>query len=233
MRGILYGLGIGPGDPDLITLKALTILQRVPVIAYPAPEEGDSLARSIAARHFPAGSKELPLRLPLRPDADAAPHYDRHAETLADHLSAGRDVALLCVGDPLFYGSFLYVYQRLAGRYPIEAVPGVTSVSACAAAARLPLTSYDETLTVVPATLDEETLADRLAVCDAAAVMKVGRHLDKLRRVLDRLGLTAQAVYVERAGMADQRICPLADLDTPEAPYFSMVLIHRKGGAGR
>ncbi|GAB6052651.1 precorrin-2 C(20)-methyltransferase [Magnetospira thiophila] len=233
MTGTLYGLGIGPGDPDLITLKALKILQSVPVVAVAAPEQGDSLAQAIAAPHLPAGCTPLTLRVPLRPGADAAPYYDRHADTLAGHLTAGRDVALLCVGDPFFYGSFLYIYQRLVEGFPIEVIPGVTSVTACAAAAGMPLTSYDETLIVVPATLDEEMLTARLASCDAAAVMKVGRHLDKLRRVLDHLNLTDQAWYVERAGMNDQRVCRFGELTTVEAPYFSMVLIHRKGGAGQ
>ena len=238
----LYGLGIGPGDPELMTLKGLRILQSVPVVAYPAPENADgtsggSLARAIAAPHIPDGLVEIVIRTPMTPGRFPAHDvYDHYAAEIAAHLDEGRDVAVLCEGDPFLYGSFMYVFERLSGDYAAEVVPGVSSLGAVAAAAGLPLVSRNQVLNIIPAPLDEETLERRLAEADAAAIMKVGRHLEKVRRVLRRLGLEEGAHYVERASMADQKISRLIDVTAASAPYFSMILVRRKdetaGGAG-
>ena len=229
MTGTLYGLGIGPGDPDLITIKARDILERVPVIAYPAPEGGDSLVRAIAAPHVPAARIEIVIETPMAAERFPADEvYDRFAAILSEHLRAGRDVAVLCEGDPFFYGSFMYLYQRLAAVHPTVIVPGVSSLTAVAAVAGLPLVSRNEVLTVVPAPLAEAELEARLARADAAAIMKVGRHLPKVRAVLRRLGLEDSARYVERATMANERIRPLAEIGDGEAPYFSMILVRRQ-----
>ena len=135
MTGKLYGVGLGPGDPELLTLKALRILKSVPVIAWPAPDEGHSFARSIAADHLPGGQVEIAIRVPMRVERFPAQEiYDRAAEEIAAHLDAGRDVAVLCEGDPFFYGSFMYLFERLAGRYETEIVPGVSSIMAAGAA---------------------------------------------------------------------------------------------------
>lgn len=232
--GTLYGLGVGPGDPDLITLKALKCLRASPVVAYPAPEEGPSLARAIAAPHLDEGKVEIAIRMPL--EAGRFPLdevYDRAARTIAGHLEAGRDVAVLCEGDPFFYGSFMYLFARLAGSHRVEVVPGVTSLVACPAAVGAPLAARDDALVVVPAPLPEERLIERLGGVEAAAIIKVGRHLKKVRRVLDALGLTDRARYVEHATMANQRVSSLAELEAETAPYFSMVLVHRRGDAWR
>jgi len=229
VSGTLYGLGIGPGDPDLITLKARDILARAPVIAYPAPEGGESLVRAIAAPHVPSGRVEIAIATPMTIERFPAQEvYDRYAVILAGHLAAGRDVAVLCEGDPFFYGSFMYLFERLAGAHPTVVVPGVSSLAAVAAAAEVPLVSRNEVLCVLPAPMPEEELEARLARAEAAAIMKVGRHLAKVRRVLRRLGLDASATYVERASMANERIVPLADVaDDTTAPYFSMILVRR------
>src|ERR1700719_3221343 len=196
--GRLYGLGVGPGDPELLTLKALRLLRAVPVVAYPAPEHGNSFARSIVAAWIEGHQREIAIRFPMRPGPPPVEIYDGAAVTLAAELDAGRDVVLLCQGDPLFYGSFINVFTRLAGRYQIEIVPGVSSLTACAAAAATPLVSRDHTLAVIPARLDEDKIAARLAASDTAAIVKLGRHLPKVRRVLNRLGLLDAAVYVKR-----------------------------------
>jgi cobalt-precorrin 5A hydrolase / cobalt-factor III methyltransferase / precorrin-3B C17-methyltransferase len=228
MTGTLYGLGIGPGDPDLITVKAREILARVPVIAYPAPQGGDSLVRAIAAPHVPAGRIEIAIVTPMTADRFPAREvYDRYAAVLAEHLDAGRDVAVLCEGDPFFYGSFMYLHERLAAAHQTVVVPGVSSLGAVAAAAGMPLVARNEVLTVLPAPLSEAELEARLARADAAAIVKVGRHLPKVRAVLRRLGLEADARYVERATMANQRIRPIAEIGDGEAPYFSMILVRR------
>lgn len=223
--GTLYGLGVGPGDPDLITLKGRDLLRRVPVIAYLHAEGQPGVARGIVVPHLPGGQVEIPMPTPMVPgDVPAEEVYDRGAAAIAAHLEAGRDVAFLCEGDPLFYGSFMYLLERLKERFPVRVVPGVSSLGACAAAASWPLVSRNEVLTVLPAPLDEDQLAARLSACDAAAIMKVGRHLPKVRRVLKRLALLDGARYVARAGMGDDLACPLAEAPD-RAPYFAMVLV--------
>jgi precorrin-2/cobalt-factor-2 C20-methyltransferase len=231
--GRLYGLGVGPGDPELLTLKALRILRAAPVIAYPAPEHGPSFARSIVARWIEAHQREISIRIPMRPEPPPAQIYDSAAAAIAAELDGGRDVALLCQGDPFFYGSFINLFGRLAGRFPIEVVPGVSSLTACSAAAALPLVSRDETLTVIPATLDELEIAVRLGETDAATILKLGRHVAKVKRVLARLGLLDRAVYVEHATLSGERIAPLACIEPDRAPYFSMALVHRRSGIER
>lgn len=232
--GTLYGLGVGPGDPELITLKAVRILQLADVIAYPAPDTGDSLARAIAAPHIPAGRTEIAIVTPMVPGKFPAHDvYDKYAAKIAEHLKAGRNVALLCEGDPFLYGSFMYVFARLDDDFPVEVVPGVSSLGACAAAAGAPLVSRHQVLTVLPATLDSSELERRIGDSQAAAVMKVGRHVERVRNTLKNLGRLGDAWYVERATMENQQVMPFAEFDAGTAPYFSMVLVrHSEGEAG-
>ncbi len=234
MTGKIYGLGVGPGDPELITLKAWRILRRVAVVAYPAPEDGASFARGIVAHFLSPAQIELPIRIPMesaRFPAQAV--YDRAAETIADHLAAGRDVAVLCQGDPFFYGSFMYLFGRLGERFAVEIVPGVSSLGACAAEAGFPLAARNDALIVLPATLSDDELARRLEACEAAAIIKLGRHFARVRDLLDRLGLAAKARYVERATLTQARLSTLEAVNPAETPYFSMILLHRRGEAWR
>ncbi len=225
MSATLYGLGVGPGDPELITLKARRILGAVTVVAYMAPGGGSSQSRTIAGGYLAEGRTEIAVEAPMRTDrAPARRAYDRAAAEIAGHLDAGRDVAFLCEGDPFLYGSFMYVHERLAGEgYTVRVVPGVSSLTAAAASAGLPLVSRNQVLTVLPAPLPEAELEARLAAADTAVIFKVGRHLAKVRRVLDRLGMAARAVYVEHASTADERVLSLAEVE--KAPYFSIVLV--------
>jgi precorrin-2/cobalt-factor-2 C20-methyltransferase len=235
MTGTLYGLGIGPGDPELITLKALKCLQAVPVIASPAPQEGDSLARSIVAPHLNGAQTEIAIRMPMVAARFPAQEvYDRAAEEIGGELEAGRDVAVLCEGDPFFYGSFMYLFGRMAERFPVEVIPGVSSLTACAAVLGAPLVARNDVLTVVPATLEAGEIKRRLSEGgEAAAIVKVGRNLEKVRAVLGDLGLADDARYVEHATMASQKILPLAAVGAEAAPYFSMILVHTRGEAWR
>ena len=199
MSGTVYGIGVGPGDPELITLKGARLLSACPVIAYPAPETGDSLARRIAAPHIPGDATEIIIRTPMSTDRFPAEEvYDRAALTIGEHLAAGRDVAVLCEGDPFFYGSFMYLFARLAEQWPVEVVPGVSSLMACAATLGAPLAARNDVLTVLPAPLDDAILSDRLAGCDAAAIIKVGRHFGRVRALLNTLGLAEHARYMHR-----------------------------------
>lgn len=238
--GRLYTLGMGPGDPELLTLKAARILGRVPVIAYFAKAGRRGHARTLAEGHLRADVEELRFDYPVTVEI---PHdddryvdamtgcYDAAAETIAERLMAGQDVALLCEGDPFFYGSSMYLFDRLRGRFAQEIVPGIPGMVGCWAAAQVPMTHGDDVLAVLPGTMAEDALEAALAGAQAAVVMKLGRNLPKVRRVLARLGREGRAVYVERGTMAAARIVPLLELDEAPAPYFSMLLI--PGRAGR
>jgi precorrin-2/cobalt-factor-2 C20-methyltransferase len=222
----VWGIGVGPGDPELLTLKALRLLRAADVIAYPAPEEGESFARHIVAGHLPGGQKEIAIRMPLGDGAfPKADIYDSAASAILAEAAAGRRVVVLCEGDPFFYGSFIYLYARLAGRCGVAVVPGVSSLTACAAASGGPLALRNESLIILPGPLAEAELKARLAGADAAAIVKVGRHFAKIRRVVRELGLEASAHYIERATLGAERVMPLAAFSGDTAPYFSMILI--------
>ncbi|MBM3599205.1 MAG: precorrin-2 C(20)-methyltransferase [Alphaproteobacteria bacterium] len=234
MSGTVYGIGVGPGDPELITVKALRLLRAAAVIAYPAPDQGDSFARAIVAGFLTGTQTEIVIRTPMEAARFPAQEiYDRAAGEIAAHVAAGRDVAVLCQGDPFFYGSFMYLFGRLAETCRVEVVPGVSSLTACAAAMGAPLAARNDVLAVIPAPLPETDIAERLAAADAAAIIKIGRHAGKVRQVITRLGLADRARYIERATLAQQRILRLDELVDAEAPYFSLVLVHRRGEAWR
>jgi precorrin-2/cobalt-factor-2 C20-methyltransferase len=231
-EGTLYGIGVGPGDPELVTLKALRIARACPVLAYPAPEQGDSLARRIMAPHLAGGQTEIAIRVPMSADRHPANAvYDQSSRDIATHLAAGRDVAVLCLGDPFFYGSFMYLFARLAAAHRTVVVPGVTSLSAAAASLGAPLTSRNDVLTVVPALLDDAAIAARLDTADTAAIIKLGRHFARIRALLAARGLLESARYVEHASFTHERVIPLNDVDPARVPYFSLVLVHRRGAA--
>ncbi len=225
MTGTLYGVGLGPGAPDLLTLRAARLIESARVIAYPSLAGGDSFARSIAADLIPTTAREIIMDVPMTTErAPAQTAYDTGAAEIAAALDAGEDVICLCEGDPLFYGSFMYIHARLKERYTVEVIPGVTSVTACAARAALPLAARNERLTILPGPLAEDALKAEITRAHSVVIMKVGRHLAKIRRVLSALDLADQAVYVERASLPEEVCLPLSQ--APEkAPYFSMILL--------
>lgn len=231
--GKLYGVGVGPGDPELMTIKARRVIEAADVIAYPGAEHGRSVARRIAAPYLRPDQTEVPLRYPVTTGQTDHPggyegalseFYDACAEELAVHLDAGRDVAVLCEGDPFLYGSYMYLHDRLGGRYASEVIPGVASFSAAAAAAGAPLVRRDDVLTILPGTLPADVLAARLRASDAAVVMKLGRTFAKVRGAVETAGLLERGIYVERASHEEERVAPLADIDD-KVPYMSLVLI--------
>ncbi|EME71741.1 precorrin-2 methylase [Paramagnetospirillum caucaseum] len=230
MSATLYGIGIGPGDSELLTLKAVRLIKEAPVLAWPAPLEGDGLARTIAAPHIPAGKVEIAIRMGFTVDrAGTEAAYDRAAEEIAAHLEAGRDVAVLCEGDPFFFGSFIYLFARLSPRFAVEVVPGVSSIMAASADLRAPLCAWDDGVAIIPATRSDAEIEAALAASDAAVIMKVGRHLPKVKGVLQRLGLWEDARIVERVGLPGRKVHHPADV--AELPYFSLILVHRRGNA--
>jgi len=241
--GRLYGVGLGPGDPSLMTVRAVEVIAGADVVAYHSARHGRSIARSIAERHLRPDHIEERLVYPVTTETTDHPggyrgalddFYAEAAARLAEHLDAGRTVAVLAEGDPFFYGSYMHMHKRLADRYPTEVVPGVTSVSAAAARLGTPLVEAEEVLTILPGTLPEEELTARLASTDSAAVLKLGRTFPAVRRALERSGRLADAQYVERATMGGERTAPLAEVDPRSVPYFSMaVLPSRVAEAGR
>jgi precorrin-2 C20-methyltransferase / precorrin-3B C17-methyltransferase len=239
MSGRLFGIGVGPGDPELVTVKAQRLIDACPVVAYPVARHGNSVARGVAAPYIRADHIELVLQYPVTTEPTEHPggyecalseFYDQAAEAIAAHLDAGRDVAVLCEGDPFFYGSYMYVHDRLAHRYPTEVIPGVTSFSAAAAAAGRPLVRRDDVLTVLPGTLPADVLAARLRSADAAVVMKLGRTFGAVRQALDASGNLDAGIYVERASSEREVVKPLADVDG-DVPYMSLVLLPARDSA--
>ncbi|MFJ8464678.1 precorrin-2 C(20)-methyltransferase [Streptomyces swartbergensis] len=232
--GRLYGVGLGPGDPSLMTVRAVEVIAEADVIAYHSARHGRSIARSIAAKHIRADHIEERLVYPVTTETTDHPggykgaieeFYAEASARLAAHLDAGRTVAVLAEGDPLFYGSYMHMHKRLADRYDTEVIPGVTSVSAAAARLGTPLAEGEEVLTILPGTLPEEELTARLASTDAAVVMKLGRTFTKVRSALEGSGRLGDARYVERATMDGERLAELADVDAESVPYFSVAVL--------
>jgi precorrin-2 C20-methyltransferase/precorrin-3B C17-methyltransferase len=231
--GRLFGVGVGPGDPELITLKARRIIEAAQVIAYPGAQHGRSVARRIASPFIRPDQIEVALRYPVTTeetdhpggyDAALNEFYDEAAAQLASHLFAGRDVAVLCAGDPFLYGSYMYLHERLAQQFETTVVPGVTSFSAAAAAAGAPLVKRDDVLSIVPGTLPPEQLEQRLRASDAAVVLKLGRTFERVREAALRAGVAERAVYVERASSDAERQAALLDVEG-KVPYMSLVLV--------
>ncbi len=236
--GTLHGVGLGPGDPELLTVKAVRTLETTKTVAYFAKAGRCGYARNIAGRWLAQDCVEIPLHYPVTTEIrfdhptyaeQLGAFYAAAAETLATHLEAGRDVALLCEGDPLFYGSFMHLYMRLKPRFPCRIVPGVTGMSGCWTAAGVPMTWGDDILTVLPGTLPHQTLRERLSAADAVVVMKLGQNLPKVRAALDATGLTARALYVERGTMETEVVMPLSAKRDDEAPYFAVILVPGQG----
>jgi precorrin-2/cobalt-factor-2 C20-methyltransferase len=223
--GRLYGLGIGPGDPELLTLKAHRILTSVPVIAYPSLENGKVLARAIVAAYIRPEQIEIPMPLPFSVERSSQPYYDIAAEKIATYLGAGQDVAVLCEGEPMLYGTFMYLFNRLSGRFSTEVVPGISSTFASASMLGVPLTYRNDVLSILPATLEATSLRDRLQGADAAIIIKLGRHFAKVYGVLEELGLLHRAHYIERVSMANQKIMPIREVDAANVPYWALILV--------
>ncbi|WP_072394800.1 precorrin-2 C(20)-methyltransferase [Hyphomicrobium sp. CS1GBMeth3] len=236
--GTLYGIGVGPGDARYLTLRAAALVRSVDVLAYFAKKGRQGNARKIVSGLVDDTRRELKFVYPVTDEIPAehpdyqtqiAAFYRETADAIERELKSGHSVGLLAEGDPFFYGSFMHMWRRLDAIVPVEVVPGVTGMSGCWTRANAPITWGDDILTVVPGTLDEASLAQRLASSDAAVIMKIGRNLAKVRRAVDIAGLSERAIYVERGTMEDERILPLSQCDDIEGTYFAMVIIPGQG----
>lgn len=233
-RGTLWGVGLGPGDPELVTVKAARVIGEADVVAFHSARHGRSIARSIAQPYLRPGQIEEHLVYPVTTETTDHPggyrgaiddFYEESANRIAAHLDSGRNVALLAEGDPLFYSSYMHMHRRLTDRFDAVIIPGVTSVSAASAATGTPLVEGDEILTVIPGTLPADEIARRLSDSDAAVIMKLGRSYGAVRQALDTAGVLDRAYYVERASTTQQRVLSAADVDPSSVPYFSLVLV--------
>ncbi len=238
VAGTFHGIGLGPGDPDLVTVKAARLIAETPVIAYFAKKGRRGHARGIVDRWLAPGAEEMPLYYPMTTEVhfgedayvrEVGAFYEESAGRIASRLADGRDVALVCEGDPMFYGSFMHLFIRLRDRFRVAVVPGVTGMAGCWAAARLPMTWGDDVLTVLPGTLPREDIERRLRGTDAAVIMKLGSNYPKVREAIEAAGLLDKALYVERGTMEGETVARLADRTGDRAPYFSLILIPGEG----
>ncbi len=241
-EGKVWGVGVGPGDPELITRKAARLIGSADVVAYHQGVGKQSNARRIADDLIRDDVVEEVLQYPVTTGATDHPggyagamadFYSECARRLSAHLEAGRDVVVLAEGDPLLYGSYMYLHDRLADRFEAEVVPGVPALAAATATAGLPLVRQTDVLTVLPGTLPTPELARRLADTDGAVIMKLGRTFPAVVDALTQAGRLADAVYVERASMSEERWLPVADVDPGSVPYFSIIVVPGDGVGAR
>lgn len=238
MSGTVYGVGLGPGDPDLMSVRADRLLRQAKHVAFFRKAGRKGQARRIVDGMIPDDAVELAMEYPITTEIPVSdPRYNRQlsafyaecAERLSAVAAKGEDVVVLCEGDPFFYGSFMHLYSRLNGYVPVEVVPAITGMSAAWTATGLPVTWGDDVLTVLMGTLSEKDLVRRMADTDALVVMKIGRNMDKVRRALHAAGLYDDAWLVEFAAMPNQRVRRLEEVGDGVAPYFSIIVVHGKG----
>lgn len=237
-KGRIIGVGLGPGDPDLMSVRADRLVRGARHVAFFRKAGRSGQARRIVEGMLAPGAAEIAMEYPVTTEIPLTdPRYNEilsgfYAGCAADlrALSTeGKDVVVLCEGDPFFYGSFMHLYERLKGDTPVDVVPAVTGMSAAWTATGAPITWGDDVMTVLMGTLGEAELARRAADTDALVIMKIGRNFDKVRRAIETAGRLDQAWLVEFAAMPDQTITPLAEAEGRVTPYFSIVIIHGQG----
>ncbi len=238
MSGTVYGLGLGPGDPDLLSVRADRLLRQARHVAFFRKAGRKGQARQIVESMIPADAVEIPMEYPVtteiplndpRYNEILSAFYAEQAEKLSALVSDGHDIVVLCEGDPFFYGSFMHLHLRLKDIATVEVVPAITGMSAAWTATDMPITWGDDVLTVLMGTLPEEELRRHMQDTDALVIMKIGTNIAKIRRALDAVGLTEKAWMVQYAAMPRQTVTPLVEADCEKAPYFSIIVVHGQG----
>lgn len=236
--GTIYGLGLGPGDPDLMTVRADRLLRKARHVAFFRKAGRKGQARQCVEGLIPEAAVEYPMEYPVTteiPFTDPeynrllAQFYETCTARLVELARAGEDVVVLCEGDPFFYGSFMHLYMRLLDQVPVEVVPAITGMSAAWTATGAPITWGDDVLGVLMGTLPEAALVDGISRSDAVVIMKIGRHIDKVRAALRAAGKYEQAWLVEYASMPQQTVQRLAEVEGKVTPYFSIIIVHGEG----
>lgn len=234
MSPCLYAVGVGPGDPELLTLKAVRVLRAADVIVAPTGQaEAASYALGIVERHLDRSRQQVLERVfPMsRDERELRPHWEATASEVAGHLRDGRTVAFVTIGDPLLYSTFLYLLRILRERHPemvVEVVPGITSVGAAAAAAGIPLGMSAERLAILPATYETDQLRQTLLDFDCVVLMKVSRVYDRVYALLVELGLERQGVFVRRVGSDQEEVVTdLASLVGNQLDYLSLLIVRK------
>lgn len=236
MSGTIFGVGLGPGDPDLMSVRADRLLRNARHVAFFRKAGRAGQARRIVEGMIPAGATEHPMEYPVtteiplsdpRYNEVLSAFYTECTERLTALAEAGEDVVVLCEGDPFFYGSFMHLHSRL--QVPVEVVPATTGMSAAWTATGMPITWGDDVLTVLMGTLAEDDLVRHMGSADALVVMKIGRNFDKVRRALERAGKAGAAWIVEFAAMEQQRVRRLSEVCDEVTPYFSIIVVHGQG----
>lgn len=229
MSGILYGIGVGPGDPELLTLKAARLIANADLVAYPTNKDGASIAKQIAISHMRKNVETYGFHVPMNVERNAANHaYDTAAAVMRQHLQEGKNIACLCEGDAFFYGSFAYIFERLEAEFKVEIIPSMPAFVAASAALKIPMLMQNEDLQIIPATLDEAILIDKMRTGNNVAIYKVGRHFAKLRQIIKHLGLLEKSNLVEYVSQSQQKVTAMQNTDNATRPYFSMIIINKR-----
>jgi len=228
--GILYGVGLGPGDPELLTVKAVNAIQDSQVIVYLTNEQGQSYARRIVAPWIRAGQEEIPVFMPMdRERQRAIQVYDDLSIVLADKLTQGKIVSVLCEGDPFFYGSFIYIYERLNQDFNCRVIPGISALHAVSAMAETPLTRLDANMTVVTARESDEKLKSVFQQHDCVVILKVSSQLQRIIGLIRQSDRLADGIYAEYLTQDKQQLYhDLSQVMDEKAPYFSLILLAAK-----
>ncbi len=227
--GTLYGIGVGPSDPELLSLKAVKYIKTAQLIAYPTNKQGVSFAREIASPYIDNDAQEFGFYIPMKTDRSAANiEYDKAATHIEAHLTNGKNVACLCEGDSLFYGSFSYILERLQPKFNVEIIPAIPAFVAAGAALSQPIVMQNEDLQIIPATLNANILATKIKNSDNISIYKVGRHFAKLHNILCQQNLLDKAHLIEYVSNEKQKITPMLQTDSSTRPYFSMIIINKR-----
>lgn len=236
--GKIYGVGVGPGAVDLLSVRAEKLVREAKYIAFFRKAGRAGHARQIASTLLSKDVIELAMEYPITTEIPLSDKrysevlsefYKKYSNKIISLSQTGIDLVILCEGDPFFYGSFMHIYSRVKDKCPVEVVPAITGMSAAWTATDIPITWGDDILTVLMGTLDKTTLENQLQDTNAAIIMKIGRNLPKIKKALERTGRFYDAFIVEYAAMDKQTVQRLSDYNTENAPYFSIIILHGQG----